>query len=166
MNRPVDSPINEARREFLKVTALAGGGLAIAVYLPGLVSAAEAAEHKPVFEPNAWIRIGSDNKVTVVIDKSEMGQGVYTSLPMIVAEELDADWARLQTEVAPVAPEYRHPWFGVQATGGSTSVRAMWDPLRKAGATARAMLVSAATLEGGTIQTHHHARPRVRSQRA
>ena len=144
MNLPVDTTVDQGRRYFLKVSALAGGGLAVAVYVPGLLRLAQAAEPGVTFTPSAWVHIGSDNVVTVIVDKSEMGQGVYTSLPMIVAEELDADWPKLHTEPAPVAPEYRHPWFGVQATGGSSSVRAMWMPLRKAGATARAMLVTAA----------------------
>ena len=130
--------INEHRREFLKVVALAGGGFAI-----GWLPPAAAAKSAP-FAPNQWIRIGADGVITVVVDKSEMGQGVLTALPMIAAEELDADWSKVRYEVAPAAPEYAHPWFKVQGTGGSTSVRAMWQPLRKAGATARAMLVAAA----------------------
>jgi isoquinoline 1-oxidoreductase beta subunit len=129
------------RREFIKVSALAGGGFAIGCALPA--TRALAAEGK-TFAPNQWIRITPDNFVTVVVDKSEMGQGVYTGLPMLVAEELDADWSKIRIEPAPVAKEYAHPWFGVQGTGGSTSIRAMWQPLRQAGATARAMLVAAA----------------------
>ncbi|HJV94830.1 MAG TPA: molybdopterin cofactor-binding domain-containing protein, partial [Albitalea sp.] len=130
------------RRDFLKVTALAGGGMAIGFVLPGVFAEADA--KAAPFAPNQWIRITPDNWVTIVVDKSEMGQGVYTSMPMLVAEELDADWSKLRMESAPAAKEYAHPWFGVQGTGGSTSVRAMWEPLRAAGATARAMLVSAA----------------------
>lgn len=137
-----ESGVDESRRSFLKVSALAGGGFAVGIFLPSAAPLA-AAPVKP-FAPNAWIRIGGDNWITVIVDKSEMGQGVYTSLPMIVAEELDADWSKVRVEAAPAAAEYRHPWFGVQATGGSTSVRAMWRPLRQAGASARAMLVAAA----------------------
>ncbi len=144
MGNILETEIDESRRTFLKVSAIAGGGLAIGVFLPAVSRFAEAAAPKQPFAPNAWIRIGTDNVVTVIVDKSEMGQGVYTSLPMLVAEELDADWSMLRIEPAPAAPEYKHPWFGVQATGGSTSVRAMWQPLRQAGATARAMLIAAA----------------------
>ena len=129
------------RREFIKVSALAGGGFAIGCALPA--TQALAAEGK-TFAPNQWIRITPDNIVTVVVDKSEMGQGVYTGLPMLIAEELDVDWSKIRIEPAPAAKEYAHPWFGVQGTGGSTSIRAMWQPLRQAGATARAMLVAAA----------------------
>jgi isoquinoline 1-oxidoreductase beta subunit len=144
MDRKPDMEINQDRRRFLQVSAVIGGGMAIGVYLPSVSRFANAAPAKKTFVPNAWIRIGTDNVVTVIVDKSEMGQGVYTSLPMLVAEELDADWSKVRMEPAPAAPEYKHPWFGVQGTGGSTSVRAMWQPLRNAGATARAMLIAAA----------------------
>ncbi len=136
MNMPLQ------RRHFLKILGTVGGGLAIGIdfSLPREVQAAGA----PMVQAGPWIRIGQDNIVTVVVDKSEMGQGVLTSMPMLVAEELDADWAHVRVEQAPAAPEYAHPWFKVQATGGSTSVRAMWQPLREAGATARALLLAAA----------------------
>jgi isoquinoline 1-oxidoreductase subunit beta len=137
---------NENRRTFLKASAALGGGLMLEVAAP-LVNLAYAEGAAKTFAPNAWLRISPDNVVTVIVDKSEMGQGVYTSMPMIIAEELDADWSKVKMEVAPAAKEYFHPWFGVQATGGSTSVRAMWEPLRKAGASARAMLVGAAAQE-------------------
>jgi isoquinoline 1-oxidoreductase beta subunit len=148
MNMTVD------RREFLKVSALAGGGFAIGFALPATHAFAAAAK---TFEPNQWIRITPDNLVTVIVDKSEMGQGVYTGLPMLVAEELDADWSKIRIEAAPAAKEYAHPWFGVQGTGGSSSIRAMWQPLRQASATARAMLVAAAgetwKVDPGTLST-------------
>jgi isoquinoline 1-oxidoreductase beta subunit len=142
------------RREFLKVSALAGGGFAIGFALPATNAFAAVAK---TFAPNQWIRITPDNLVTVIVDKSEMGQGVYTGLPMLVAEELDADWSKIRIEAAPAAKEYAHPWFGVQGTGGSSSIRAMWQPLRQAGATARAMLVAAAgetwKVDPGTLST-------------
>jgi len=94
--------------------------------------------------PNAFIRIGTDDMVTIIVNKSEMGQGVYTSLPMLVAEELEVDWARIKVEAAPVDSAYNHTQWGVQGTGGSTSVWSEWDRLRRAGATARMMLVKAA----------------------
>jgi len=130
-----------SRRDFLKATAAAGGGLLLAFCLP---RSARAAAAGTTLAPNAWLRIAGDGGVTVVVDKSEMGQGVMTSLPMILAEELDADWTKVKAEFAPAAPEYKHPWFGVQGTGGSTSVRSGYESLRKAGAAAREMLVAAA----------------------
>src|SRR5712692_2713849 len=100
-----------SRRDFLKATAIVGGGLAIGVYLPAV--AQEKLTPNPnagkSFEPNAWIRITPDNVVTIVVDKSEMGQGVMTSMPMLVAEELEADWSQIRTEQAPAGPEYVNP---------------------------------------------------------
>ena len=97
-----------------------------------------------VFSPNAYLRITPDNRVTVVCGSAEMGQGVLTAIPMLLAEELDADWSKVSVEQAPVDKAYNNPMFGMQATGGSTTVRAHWEPLRKAGAAAREMLVAAA----------------------
>ena len=94
--------------------------------------------------PNAFVRIGSDERVTVIVNHSEMGQGVYTSLPMLLAEELDADWAKVGFESAPVDPKYNHPVFGMQMTGGSSSVWSGLEQFRQAGAAARAMLIVAA----------------------
>jgi isoquinoline 1-oxidoreductase beta subunit len=96
------------------------------------------------FAPNPFVRIGADESVTVVVNHSEMGQGVYTALPMLVAEELDADWSQVRVEAAPVDPVYNHTVFGMQATGGSTSIWTEWERLRQAGAMARAMLIAAA----------------------
>ncbi len=101
------------------------------------------------FAAGAWIRIAPDETVTVVVDKSEMGQGVETSLPMLAADEMDADWSRVKMEFAPVAPEYRNTIFGSQGTGGSTSIRASYMPMRTAGAAAREMLVAAAAAMWG-----------------
>jgi isoquinoline 1-oxidoreductase beta subunit len=103
----------------------------------------------PTFSSGPWIRIAPDGVVTVVVDKSEMGQGVETSIPMLVAEELDADWAKIQIEFAPVAPEYKNRMFGSQGTGGSTTIRGSYMPLRAAGAAAREMLVAAAAATWG-----------------
>ncbi|MGD0228766.1 MAG: molybdopterin cofactor-binding domain-containing protein [Syntrophorhabdales bacterium] len=96
------------------------------------------------FALNPFIRIGTDGTVTIVVNKSEMGQGVFTSLPMLVAEELECDWASVRAEPAPVAPEYGHTIFGIQGTGGSTSVLSEWERMRRAGAEAKGMLVAAA----------------------
>ena len=96
------------------------------------------------FAPNAFLRIGSDDIVTVIVNHSELGQGVYTALPMLVAEELDADWSKVRIAAAPVDPVYNHTVFGMQATGGSTSTWSEWQRLRQAGAAAKAMLLAAA----------------------
>ncbi len=136
---------NLSRRGFLKTGALAGGGLILGVYLPGLGRAKGGEEPaKSAFSPNAFVRIGSDESVTVIANHSEMGQGIYNGLAMIVAEELDADWSKVRVESAPVDPAYNHTLFGMQITGGSTSTWTEWERLRKAGAAARAMLIAAA----------------------
>lgn len=133
-----------SRRQFIKTSALAGGGLLLACHIPFRARAAHAAG-EPDFAPNAFLRIGSDESVTVVVNKSEMGQGVYTALPMLVAEQLCCDWKRVTFQASPVAPEYNHTQFGpVMVTGGSTSVRSEWERLSMAGAAAREMLIAAA----------------------
>jgi isoquinoline 1-oxidoreductase subunit beta len=137
--------INLSRRDFLRVSALLGGGLILGFVMPVHGSASQTRRGSPpAFAPNAFIRIGTDDTVTIVVNKSEMGQGVYTSLPMLIAEELEVDWSTIRVEPAPVDPAYNHTEWGIQGTGGSTSVRTSWNQLLKAGATARAMLVTAA----------------------
>jgi isoquinoline 1-oxidoreductase beta subunit len=126
------------RRQFLQVIAIAGGGFAL-----GFTRAGEGSPSAE-FAPNPWVRFEPSGIITILVDKSEMGQGVMTSLPMILADEMDADWTKIRVEFAPAAKEYAHPWFHTQATGGSTSVRAMWIPLRQAGAAARQMFRQAA----------------------
>jgi isoquinoline 1-oxidoreductase beta subunit len=127
-----------SRRTFLGTSAAAGAGLLIGVYLP---SRAEG-QTDQTFSPNAYLRIASDGKITIVVARTEMGQGVWTSLPMILAEELEADWKQIVIEQAGAST-----LFGDQTTGGSASVRTTWDPMRKAGAQAREMLISAAAQE-------------------
>lgn len=138
--------INISRRDFLKTGALMGGGLVLGFSLPVRIPLAEgAARSSKSFTPNAFIRISTDNLVTVIVNKSEMGQGVYTALPMLIAEELECDWTKIRVEAAPVDPAYNHTeWGPLQGTGGSSSVRSTWTQFRKAGATARLMLVDAA----------------------
>ena len=134
-----------SRRNFLKSSLLAGGGLILGVHIPGLNGSAKAAEQgSSTFVPNAFLRIAKDGGVTVIGNHSEMGQGAYTSGAMTIAEELDADWTKIRVEPAPVDPAYNHPIYGVQITGGSTSTWSEWDRLRKAGAAARQMLLAAA----------------------
>jgi isoquinoline 1-oxidoreductase subunit beta len=121
-----------SRRDLLR----GAGGLLLAVALPAQRRGAPS----PV-KPNAYIHIGADDVVTFIIPKGEMGQGTVTSLAMILADELDCDWKKVRTEFAPVDPGFYGPMQGVF---GSTSIRTMWNPLRKAGATAREMLIQAA----------------------
>jgi isoquinoline 1-oxidoreductase subunit beta len=133
------------RRDFLKLSVAASGGLLIGFHLPGVSKLASAQQSSPnAFMPNAFVRIGTDERVTVIVNHSEMGQGVYTSLPMLLAEELDADWTKVGYESAPVDPKYNHPAFGMQMTGGSSSVWSGLEQFRQAGAAARAMLIAAA----------------------
>ena len=137
------SPLS--RREFLAAGAAAGAGLVIGFYLP---HGGESGARGDKFAPNAYLRIAPDGKVTVTVARSEMGQGVRTSLPMILAEELEADWKQITIEQAGASN-----LFGDQTTGGSASVKSCWDPMRKAGAAAREMLVSAAALKWGVSRT-------------
>jgi isoquinoline 1-oxidoreductase subunit beta len=134
------------RREFLKKGAAGGAGLVVGFYLPSdsFGDQAQEQEKKAPNPFNAWVHIAPDDSVTVLIDKSEMGQGIVTSLAMLLAEELEFDWKKIRTEFAPAAPVFFNPLFGLQGTGGSTSVRASWGPLTKAGAAAREMLIAAA----------------------
>ena len=131
--------VDLSRREFLASGATAGAGLVIAFYLPG--SAALAAAPAGPLAPNAWLSIGTDGVTTLVLDKSEMGQGTHTGLAMILAEELEVDWASVK--LAPV-PENPAAWHRRMSTGGSTAVRGSWAALRKAGAQGREMLIRAA----------------------
>ncbi len=126
------------RRKFLQASAIAAGGLIIGFRLP------LEGETTEEFKPNAFLRIAPSGAVKMLSSKVEMGQGVYTSLAMLVAEELDADWSKIAVEAAPASPEYNHTVFGMQITGGSTSIWSSYDQLRKAGAAARALLVAAA----------------------
>src|ERR1051325_2939788 len=131
------------RRTFLKVTA-AGGAFLVGGYVPGL-RGGNTVEAAGAFEPNIWLKIASDDTVTIMLTQLEMGQGVMTSMPMLVAEELDVDWKKIKTEWVPADPKYGNPNFGgAQLTAGSNSVRGMWKILREAGATAHAMLITAA----------------------
>jgi isoquinoline 1-oxidoreductase beta subunit len=148
------------RRFFLQATLSAGAVFAVGcgageVPPPAVPTPTTQPVTKPPetpqrpFVPNAWVRIAPDGAVTVLVDKAEMGQGIETSLPMLVADELDADWSKVHIEFAPVAPEYRNPVFGSQGTGGSTTIRGSFLPMRAAGAAAREMLVAAAAAMWG-----------------
>ena len=143
--------LSRSRRAFLKAGGAAGAGLLVGVHVPVLAQQggpgkAGAATQAPPFEPNAFVRVGRDNTVTVVAKHLEMGQGVYTGLATIVADELDAAWSQVRVVSAPSdATRYNTLFWGpTQGTGGSTAIANSWEQLRQAGAAARAMLVAAA----------------------
>lgn len=149
------APLNLSRRTFIKAGALVVGGLVIAFsiphakrfLMPGSVAdkapdAVKDATKLPT--PNAYLRIGTDNTITVMLAHSEMGQGIWTTLPMLIAEELDADWSKIKVEHASAAPEYIHTAYGIQITGGSSTTWSEFDRYRQAGALTRALLINAA----------------------
>ena len=134
-----------SRRKFLQTTLLTS------IAGSGLLLGCSRASKQILSVPNAsdaslgmWLRVGSDDQITVVVPSAEMGQGVTTSLTSIVAEELEVELDRVQVALAPANTEYNNPEMGMQGTGGSNSVLAWWEPLRKIGASARSMLVQAA----------------------
>src|SRR3989449_4984564 len=139
-----DMTVDLSRRQFLSVGAALGGGLLIG-FRTGAAHTAESAAGA-AFTPNAFIRIGTDGSVTLTMPYVEMGQGTYTSIPMLIAEELEVDLKQVRLEHAPPNEKlYGNPLLGgLQATGNSNAIRAAWQPLRQAGATARTMLVAAA----------------------
>jgi isoquinoline 1-oxidoreductase beta subunit len=137
------------RRDFLKTTLAGATGLIVGLRLPESAFAELAPVPAGGFAPNAWIRIAPDDTVTFIIDRSEMGQGVITSISMLLAEELECDWKRVQWQFAPADKAYFNPMFGMQGTGGSRSLRGAWTPTLKAGAAARDMLVTAAAERWG-----------------
>jgi isoquinoline 1-oxidoreductase subunit beta len=153
----MNSPLNISRRTFIKATALAVGGLVIAFSIPnakrfmlaGISDANATEEGKPLPTPNAFLRVGTDNTITVMLAHSEMGQSIWTTLPMLIAEELDADWSKIEVMHAPAAPEYVHTAYGIQITGGSSTTWSEFDRYRQAGALTRALLVSAAAQKLG-----------------
>ncbi len=147
------------RRSFLKMGAAGATGLLIGFYLPECVEALAAAPAAPeaAVALNAWIHVGTDDLVTILIDKSEMGQSILTGLAMLAAEELECDWKKVRTEFAPADKAYVNPQFGVQGTGGSSATRTSWEPLRRAGAAARMMLLEAAAQKWGVDKSECRA---------
>src|SRR6202521_734992 len=144
------------RRTFLRTGAGGAGGLFIGFYFHGDMNTLAAAPDAPVVL-NAWIHVSTDDFVTILIDKSEMGQSILTGLAMIAADELDCDWKKVRTEFAPADKVYFNPRFGAQGTGGSSGTPTSWDPLRKASATARAMLLEAAAKKWGVASSECRA---------
>ncbi|HZZ94369.1 MAG TPA: xanthine dehydrogenase family protein molybdopterin-binding subunit [Usitatibacter sp.] len=140
-------PQSTTRRRFLKSSSALAGALVIGFWLPetrGRFEARAQPQAKTPIPPNAFVRVGKDGSVTVLVKHLEFGQGVNTALPMMVAEELDCDWSRVRSDLAPAGPEYAHTGFGMQMTGGSSSVPESFDQMRTAGAQARLMLMQAA----------------------
>ena len=136
-----------SRRSFLVTSAAAGGGLLLGVYLPRSIGA-KAQVADGIFAPNAFLRIRPDDSITLIMPQVEMGQGTYTSMSMLIAEELEVDLVKVILEAAPPSDKlYANPLLGFQVTGGSTSVPGFWEPLRRAGATARVMLIQAAAVQ-------------------
>ncbi len=157
--RPLRSPRGRAsedlfsRRTFLKYTALVGGGLLLGygsaadtASLAGAAGVAPEAGESPL---TPWVRITADNRVTVIVSQAEIGQGISTTLPAILADELGADWEALRLETAPFAPAYRNPQKSWMFTGNSESTQAFSDLMRHIGAAAREMLVQAAASRWG-----------------
>ncbi|MDO8776480.1 MAG: xanthine dehydrogenase family protein molybdopterin-binding subunit [Burkholderiaceae bacterium] len=144
-----------SRRDFLKTSALASGGLLLGLALPGAQLQAAGTVHTP----NAWVHIADDNTITLLSARSEMGQGVYTSLPMLIAEELNVDLKQIKVAIAPPNAVYVNALLGAQITGGSSSVRDGWEKLRVGGAQVREMLISAAAekwgVDRGSLKAEH-----------
>ena len=143
--------INKSRRRFMILSAAGGGALVLGLYVglggEEVKDGREAWGDAAGFKPNAWLRIDSQGLVTVRIKHCEMGQGTTTGLSMVVAEELDMPWDRVRFEIAPVESVYKNPAYGAQMTGGSTATPYSWDPLRRAAASAREMLIAAAAAD-------------------
>ena len=146
------------RRSFLRISAAAGGGLLIGFQLPAC-----SRDEQPYraagsrASPNSWIHLYPDDSVVLMVASSEMGQGAMTALPMLLAEELEADWSKVRAEHAPVHPDFNNPLNDEQMTGGSTSIRGYWQPLRQAGAAARELLIAAGAQSLGVAATECHA---------
>jgi isoquinoline 1-oxidoreductase beta subunit len=138
------SSTDPGRREFCKRTAAVGGGLVLVLTLPAFGGRPGSRASAAGGQLNAWLKIAADDSITVIVDRSEMGQGVYTALPMLLAEELEIDLAQIKIVAAPVGDAYVNAANGGQVTGTSNSVQDAWDKLRTAGAQARIMLIAAA----------------------
>jgi isoquinoline 1-oxidoreductase beta subunit len=142
----------QTRREFIKVVSVSGSGLILASYIPFNNTFAKLGDDPKIFSPSVYLKIDSNNVVTVIFHRSEMGQGIKTSLPMLIAEELEVDWEKIVIEQADADKKY-----GSQSTGGSWSIRSTWEPFRVAGATARVMLISAAASKWSILPENCYA---------
>src|SRR5437660_7776731 len=141
-----DNDLHLNRRSFLRVSTAAAGGLLVSLYLDLPASAQEGRQAPPpkVYPPDAFVHIKPDGKVLITVNRLEFGQGVQTSLPMVLADEMDADWSQVMAELAPAADVYKDPLFGIQMVGGSGSIAHSFQQYRELGAKTRAMLVAAA----------------------
>src|SRR3989440_1432730 len=142
--KPKNDRIN--RRSFLRVSSVAAGGLFISLYLDLPAIAHETTQGPPpkVYPPDAFVHVKSDGKILITVNRLEFGQGVQTSLPMILADEMDADWSQVIADLAPAADVYKDPLFGMQMVGGSGSIAHSFQQYRELGAKTRAMLIAAA----------------------
>jgi isoquinoline 1-oxidoreductase beta subunit len=141
-----EKDLNLNRRSFLRVSTVAAGGLLVSLYLdlPALAQEGRPAPPPKVYPPEAFVHIKPDGKILITVNRLEFGQGVQTSLPMILADELDADWSQVVAELAPAADVYKDPLFGIQMVGGSGSIAHSFQQYRELGAKTRAMLVAVA----------------------
>src|SRR5207249_4387084 len=134
------------RRSFLRVSTAAAGGLLVSLYLDLPSTAQEGNQAPPpkVYPPDAFVHIKPDGKILITVNRLEFGQGVHTALPMILADEMDADWSQVVADLAPAADVYKDPVFGIQMVGGSGSIAHSFQQYRELGARTRAMLIAAA----------------------
>src|SRR6267378_8175935 len=141
-----DNDLHLYRRSFLRVSAAAAGGLLVSLYLDLPVAAQEGNQAPPpkVYPPDAFVHVRPDGKIVIQVNRLEFGQGVHTSLPMILADEMDADWSQVIAELAPAADVYKDPLYGFQMVGSSSSISHSFQQYRELGARTRAMLVAAA----------------------
>src|SRR5438270_1812192 len=155
---------NLTRRALLQKSLLSGAGLFVAFHVPRKLGAVPQPAGKQLPDPNAFVRVAPDGSVTVLLAHSEMGQGIWTGLAMMIAEELDCAWSSIRVEHAPAAPVYAHTAFGMQMTGGSTTTWSEVERYRTVGAMARDMLVPAAAEMWETspkrLQTQNGSSPR------
>src|SRR5580765_5375145 len=134
------------RRGFLRVSAVAAGGLLVSLYLdvPAFAQEGNQAPPQKAFPPDAFVHIRPDGKILITVNRLEFGQGVHTALPMVLADEMDADWSQVIAELAPAAEVYKDPLFGIQMVGGSGSIAHSFLQYRELGAKVRGMLIAAA----------------------
>src|SRR3989454_2141548 len=141
-----DNDLHLNRRSFLRVSAAAAGGLLVSMYfdLPAAAQEGNQAPPPKIYPPDAFVHVRPDGQILITVNRLEFGQGVQTSLPMLLADEMDADWSQVVAELAPAADVYRDPLFGIQMVGGSGSIAHSFQQYRELGARTRAMLVAAA----------------------
>src|SRR5580765_378727 len=132
------------RRSFLRVSSVAAGGLLVSLYFDLPAASAQGNQPPKIYPPDAFVHIRPDGKILITVNRLEFGQGVHTALPMVLADELDADWSQVVAELAPAAEVYKDPLFGIQMVGGSGSISHSFQQYRELGAKTRAMLLAAA----------------------